>query len=60
MIGKVKLTVDTRPHCTNGWNQTKKFPSCCYAGGHFCDRLRGHKGKCQCVCGATHKKDHGD
>ncbi len=55
MIGKVICTVDTRPHCTNGWGPTPKFASCNYTGGHFCKKLAGHKGRCRCSCGSTSK-----
>ncbi len=53
MIGKVILTTDTRPHCLNGWAGTNRRPSCNYTGGHFCDKLRDHKGRCRCSCGST-------
>jgi hypothetical protein len=55
MIGKVILKVDRRPHCTNGWGPTKKFPGCNYTGGHFCDKLAKHKGRCRCACGSVSK-----
>lgn len=54
MIGKVMVTV--RPPetvCTNGWDGTLRKPACNYTGGHFCDRLKGHKGRCRCSCGST-------
>jgi hypothetical protein len=38
--------------CLNGWNPTAKYPACNYTGGHFCDRKRGHNGRCKCVCGS--------
>lgn len=53
MIGKWNLRIDPRPHCLNGWAGTKRKPACTYSGGHYCDKLRGHKGKCKCSCGAT-------
>jgi len=48
-----KLILDRRKHCPNGWGATKKKPSCNYTGGHFCERLESHTGRCRCVCGAT-------
>ncbi len=58
MIGKWTLTVDTRPHCCNGWNPTKRKPSCSYTGGHSCDLLLDHTGPCRCSCGSTTKRNH--
>ena len=59
MIGKVKVVVDNRPHCMNGWRPEEgeiKRPACNYCKGHFCDLLADHDGLCQCICGATHKR----
>jgi hypothetical protein len=53
MIGMVQMVRDTRPHCTNGWKGTARSPACNYTGGHYCNKLLGHKGKCKCWCGAT-------
>jgi hypothetical protein len=53
MIGKVMLRVDTRKHCTNGWKGTKRKPACDYTGGHGCNLLANHKGRCRCSCGAV-------
>ncbi len=57
MIGKVICKIDRRPHCPNGWDATKRKPSCNYTGGHFCRLLRGHAGRCRCTCGATSTTD---
>jgi hypothetical protein len=51
MIGMVRVVTDDRPHCTNGWGGTAERPSCNYTGGHFCELLAGHKGRCRCTCG---------
>jgi hypothetical protein len=48
-----KLIEDKRPYCLNGWAGTKRKPGCDYTGGHGCDKLANHKGRCRCVCGAT-------
>jgi hypothetical protein len=58
MIGKAGPIMDKRPHCTNGWDGTKRSPACNYTGGHYCVRLANHKGRCRCTCGRTRKKDH--
>lgn len=54
MIGKWRLVEDKRKHCTWGWAGR---PGCNYTGGHFCDRLAGHKGKCRCACGKTSRRN---
>lgn len=54
MIGKVAVKVlDNKYLCLNGWSGTSKKPSCNYTGGHFCDLLVNHAGRCRCACGAT-------
>lgn len=58
MIGKVKCVVlDPKTLCHNGWDGTKRKPSCNYTGGHFCDLKVNHAGPCRCVCGATTKRN---
>jgi hypothetical protein len=45
----MRIVLDWRPYCLNGWGPG----GCIYTGGHYCDRLAGHAGRCRCVCGAT-------
>ena len=53
---KSEIRVDERPHCGNGWGPTKRYPGCNYTGGHFCKKLKDHKGPCCCVCGSESKQ----
>jgi hypothetical protein len=56
VIGKVQIRLDKRPHCTNGWGPTRKFPACSYTGGHYCKHLLGHRGRCRCTCGSVTRR----
>lgn len=35
--------------CLGGWDGCKEI----YTGGHRCEYMDGHKGRCKCICGAT-------
>lgn len=63
MIGKVKfVVVDSSLYCMNGWAGSVfgRRRSCSYTGGHSCDRLVNHQGRCRCACGATSTVKFGD